>query len=608
MREFARLLRYVRRYIPLIVISVFLMALVGGAQGLMAFLISPVFNHALSPRATDSPIELFTNPITKTPVRLNDFLPSRIRNVWSMIGAAILFAFLLRGLCDYLGNYLINYVGFSAVTDLRQAVFDKVLRHGAEFFESHSTGQIMSSIMNDIEKIQVATSHILADLMRQFFTIAALLFVLIEKDWRLALISLTVLPFVLLPTARIGQRIRRTTRRAQDEMAELNQILQEALSGHQVVRAFGAEEYESRRFRQVARRLRASNMRYVAQQALASPLIEFFAAITVVALITYARGQILAGRMTLGDFSTFVFALLSLYEPVKRLTGIHNIFQQAIGSTQRVFEYLDRPEAIQERPNAVPLKRFEKSIVYHQVCFHYPSARNGFALEDINLEVKAGQVVALAGPSGAGKTTLVQLLPRFYDVTSGAILIDGQDVRDLKLASLRSKISIVPQETFLFNDTVANNIRYGRQDISAKAVREAARTALCEEFILQMPQGYDTVIGDRGVKLSGGQRQRLAIARALLENAPILILDEATSNLDTESEILVQRALANLMQGRTVIVIAHRLSTIRRADKIAVMNDGRIVETGTHDQLIKAGGLYQKLYELQFHGDSPEAA
>jgi subfamily B ATP-binding cassette protein MsbA len=304
--------------------------------------------------------------------------------------------------------------------------------------------------------------------------------------------------------------------------------------------------------------------------------------------------------MKLGDFTSFVLALVLLYEPVKRLTGIYNIFQQALGATQRVFEYLDRPEAIQERPNAIPLKRFEKAIEFSGVGFHYPSSFNGFALENIDLEVKAGQVVALVGSSGAGKTTLVQLLPRFYDVTGGAILIDGHDVRDLTMVSLRRKISIVPQETFLFNDTGANNIRYGNEDVGGKTIREAARHALCEEFILQMPDGYDTVVGERGLKLSGGQRQRLAIARALLENAPILILDEATSHLDSESEILVQRALANLMAGRTVIVIAHRLSTIRRADKIVVLSEGRIAESGRHDDLAVAGGIYQKLYELQF--------
>jgi len=600
MKELTRLLRYVRRYTPLLALSVFLMACVGAAVALIPILIGPVFDFVLNPRAADAPVLLFTVPITKTPLYLNDFIPSWIHNVWTMIAVAILVIFLLRGLFDYLGNYLINYVGLSAVTDLRQTAFDKVLRHGAEFFESHSTGRLMSSIMNDIDKIQVATSHILADMMRQFFVVVGLLFVLLENDWRLALVSLTVLPFVLIPTVRIGKRIRRTTRRAQDDMADLNQILQEALSGHQVVRAFGAEEYESRRFQHVSHRLRTSNLRYVAQQALASPLIEFFAAITIVGLLTYARIQIKAGLMTTGEFTSFVIALLMLYEPVKRLTGIHNIFQQALGATQRVFGYLDQPESIQERPTAIPLKRFEKSIVFQQVGFSYPSTVNGFLLDNIDLEVKAGEVVALVGPSGAGKTTMVQLLPRFYDVTRGAVLIDGHDIRDLQLASLRRKISVVPQETFLFNDSVANNIRYGNENATTKAIREAARSALCEDFILQMPDGYDTVIGERGLKLSGGQRQRIAIARALLENAPILILDEATSHLDTESEMLVQKALANLMTGRTVIVIAHRLSTIRRADKIAVLSEGRITETGRHEELVSSGGIYQKLHELQY--------
>jgi subfamily B ATP-binding cassette protein MsbA len=600
MKESLRILRYVRPYALPLLLAVVLMAGVGIMQTLMAFLIGPVFDRALNPAASNAPIPLFTLPLLHRTVYLNEFVPPYIHNVWTMIAAGILSVFLLRGLFDYAGNYLVNYTGLSAVTDLRQRVFDKVLRHGAEFFESHSTGRLMSSIMNDIDKIQVASSQILADLLRQSFTAIFLLFVVLERDWRLGVVSLTLLPFVLVPTVRIGKRIRRITRRAQDDTAELNQILQETLSGHHVVRAFGAEEYESRRFLNAASRLRSSSLRYVAQQALASPLIEFFGAITVVGLLTYARTQIKLGLMSTGEFTSFVFALLMLYEPIKRLTGIYNIFQQALGATQRVFEYIDRPESIQERPGALPLRRFEKAIAYEGVSFRYPSSFNGFQLENVDLEVKAGQVVALVGSSGAGKSTLVQLLPRFYDVTGGAVRIDGRDVRDLQLASLRSKISIVPQDTFLFNDTVANNIRYGRQDVSMRGIREASRNALCEEFILQMPEGYETVIGERGVKLSGGQRQRIAIARALLENAPILILDEATSHLDSESEMLVQKALAALMTGRTVIVIAHRLSTIRRADSIVVLDQGRVREQGRHDELASAGGIYQKLYDLQF--------
>ncbi len=603
MTELFHLLSYVRPYWHRLSVSVLLMATVGACHGLVVLLIGPVFDRVLNPQSADAPVVLYKAPVLGIEVFLDDLVPAMIHNVWTMVAFGIIVVFLIKGLCDFFGNYLVNFVGLAGVRDLRSDVYGVVLNQSPAFFQKQHTGKLMSSLVNDIEKIQVALSHILADLLRQTFIVFALLWVLIQTDWVLAAVSLTVLPFVLLPTARIGKRIRKSTRRAQDDLAEMTQILQETIAGNRVVKAFSMENFEIGRFREAADRLFHSNLRYVRQQAVTSPIIEVFGALTIVALLTYARNEIKADEMTPGQFTTFVVALLMLYQPIKRLNGIYNIFQQALGAVQRVLEYVAHPHDVKESATPVQMPPFARSIEFVEVSFCYPDEAGQFALRDLSLKVNAGEVVAIVGPSGGGKTTLLNLLPRFFDPTVGKIVIDGRDIRDASLESLRDQIALVTQETFLFDDTVFNNIAYGRPDIPAEAVHKAARMALAESFIGQLPEGYQTHLGERGQRLSGGQRQRISIARALLKNTPILILDEATSHLDSEAEMLVQRALANLMKGRTVIVSAHRLSTIRSADKIVVIDGGRITGIGTHESLLHDSELYQRLFELQTVGN-----
>ena len=598
MTNLLKLLRFTRPYAPRLILSVFLMALVGACDGLVAILAEPVFDRILDPASGAGPVPLYEIPFTEYKLFLNDLLPSGFSDIWSIVAIGIVGVFLVKGACNFLGAYLVNYVGLAAVRDLRNDVYGVVLNQSPAFFQKTHTGRLISSLINDIEKIQVALSHILADLLRQGFAVIFLLWVLIQTDWKLAAVSLTVLPFVAIPTMRIGRRIRRTTRSAQDHLARLTQILQETISGNRIVKAFSMERFEMGRFHEVAQSVFRDSLRYVRQQGIATPLIELLGAVSIVILLTYARGQILSGAMTPGRFTTFIIALLMLYQPVKRLAGIYNIFQQAIGSAQRILEYKDHPHDVREAPGAVELPPFSQTVTFQEIDFHYPETAES-ALSGVSFSIRAGEVLALVGPSGAGKSTLMNLLPRFFDPSSGEIRIDGHDTRSLQLQSLRNQIAIVTQETFLFDDTVLRNIAYGRPDVSIESVREAAQAALADEFIQALPEGYDTNLGERGLRLSGGQRQRIAIARALLKNAPILILDEATSHLDSESEMLVQRALANLMQGRTVIVSAHRLSTIRSANKILVLDQGAIVDQGAHEELIGRCPLYGRLSKLQ---------
>ncbi len=600
MSELFRLLRYVRPYWFRLAISVVMMAGVGAFEAITALLIGPVFDRVLNPRAAGEGVLLVkTIPIWERSLDLRLFVPDRIHNAWTVVAVVIVVVTVGKAICEYLAGYLVNYIGFAVVTDLRNQLYEKVIHQSVRFFHGQATGRLMSAIINDIEKIQLAVSHVLADFLRQSFTLVGMALVLLMLDPKLAVIALPLLVGVVLYTsAKIGRRVRRSTRKTQDNVAEISQILQESISGIRIVQAFGMEKFELARFREAARRLFRVNLRYVRAQSLTSPLMELLGALMVVILLWVGRDRIRADVLTPGAFLVFVYALLKMYEPVKRLTGINNAFQQALGASTKVFEYLDIHQEVRNKPGAVELPPFREAVVFEDVSFQYE--REQPLLRRINLRAERGQVVAIVGSSGVGKTTLVNLIPRFFDVTGGRVMIDGHDVRGVTLASLRAEIGMVSQETILFNDTVRNNICYGRADTPDEPVIEAAQAAMAHEFILKLPQGYNTVIGERGARLSGGQRQRLAIARALLKNPPILILDEATSELDSESELLVQKALGNLMVGRTVLVIAHRLGTIRRADKIVVLDRGTIVEAGTHAELLESGGIYRRLHELQF--------
>jgi subfamily B ATP-binding cassette protein MsbA len=608
MRQLTRLLRYVLPYWWQILASVLLMAAVGLLEAFRLVLIRPIFDRVLDPSSQSHDILLFHVPITGQEVNLHLFVPSALHNPWSAVAFALVAATILKGLFDYAGTYLVSYAGFGMITDLRDDLYNAILRRSAAFFQRHTTGTLLSTIVSDIERVQYAMSNVLAEFLQQVFTLIFTAGVVIVLGGKLAWVLLLFIPVIIFSSTKIGRRVRHTTRKGQDKLADIQNILHETITGNRIVKAFGMENWEIARFRTAGRRLLRANLRSVAASAISSPLMDVFGAIAIALLLLLGRGQINRGSFTTGTFIAFIAAVFKLYDPIRKFALFNNSFQQALGASSEIFRFMDVEDEVRERPRAKALPPFSKSIVFDSVAFSYKDSAeingNGEGarqiLHSINLEAKAGEILAIVGSSGAGKSTLVHLIPRFFDVTAGRLLIDGHDVRDVSLHSLRSQIGIVTQETVLFNDTVRNNIAYGQPSVAQKAVEAAARAALAHDFILAMPEGYDTVIGERGLRLSGGERQRIAIARALLKNAPILILDEATSALDSESEALVQSALQNLMQGRTAFVIAHRLSTVRRADRIVVLENGSISDMGAHEELMKKLGTYRRLYDLQF--------
>ncbi|MGA2349890.1 MAG: ABC transporter ATP-binding protein [Terracidiphilus sp.] len=606
MNRFLRLLRFGLPYWFQWLPGVLLLAMVGLLESLRIVLFVPILGVVLDPHNQSNELRLFPMAPPGWQFDIHSFVPHQLHNAWTVVAFALVVSTVLKGLSDYTGTYLVSYAGFGMITDMRNHLYETTMRRSSSFFHKHPTGTILSTLINDVDRVQNAVSSVLGDFLQQFFTFVFTLLAVIALGGRLSWLLLLFVPVIITSSRRIGRSVRTRTRTGQDKLAEIQNILHETVTGNSIVRAFNTELWEILRFKSAARRLFRANLRSVRVQSISSPLMDTIGAVAIALLLWVGRNEILHGRMTSAVFITFIVALFKLYDPVRKFAFFYNSFQQAMGASISIFGYFDAVDDVKERPHAVAMPPFKDSIRFDNVGFSYSTDEGEHQiLHNVDLELRIGEVVALVGPSGAGKTTVAKLIPRFFDVTSGRILIDGSDLRDFTLGSLRRRVAQVTQETILFNDTVRNNIAYGQPEVHLDLVEEAARNALAHDFILHMPQGYDTVIGEKGFRLSGGERQRLSIARAILKNAPVLILDEATSSLDAESESLVQAALANLMQNRTVLVIAHRLGTIRRANRIAVLEDGRITAIGPHEELLITSPTYQRLYQLQFM-DVPE--
>ena len=597
MNDFRRLLNHVRPYAGLFALAFALMTLVGVFEAGRTALLKSIINSLSSP---------IPGPQTGLASLLDvtTYLPEGVRPL--PVIAALLIGFtLIRGTSEYLSNVLMWRIGVNVVLDLRQRLYDHILQQSSDFFADHPTNTLTTHIISDAEKVQTSVSTLLADLIREGLTFLALFALVFVLNWRLTLAILLVGPVIYFLTVKFGKNLRRIAHTTQENTEEIMDISQETISGYRIVSAFGMENFEKGRFRNALLNYARTQVRAARLVYLSSPILELFGVLLAAAFLLYAQRLMAVGAMTIGDFAAYIVAMLQMYDPLRKLSRIQNYFQQSFAAFARIHTLLDTHTEKRDVPHAVHLEPLRESIEFSDVCFGYKDSSDS-VLKNINLEVRRGELVALIGLSGAGKSTLTNLLMRFYDPTSGGILIDGIDIREAQLASLRAQLALVTQDVILFNDSIINNIAYGRPDLNRQMIEDAARAAYAHEFILERG-GYETLIGERGVKLSGGERQRLAIARALLKDAPILILDEATSALDTQSERLVQRALTNLMRGRTTIVIAHRLTTIHRADKIVVLERGRVTDVGTHDQLMERGGIYRDLYALQFSDGSIEA-